>query len=413
MGGYGKRPPPSRPFALKLRSQSAFWPIEAGLIETYPSLKRDETCEVAIIGAGVTGALMAHRLSREGICCVVIDAGQIGGGSTSASTALLQYEIDEPLHRLITLRGEDHAVRAYRLCAGAIDRIGDLAAEFPGACEFRRVPSLYLASSEDDVEELEKEFTVRRAHGFDVTFLRPDEISGRFPFSAPAALWTEQAGQINPYRFAHALLAASARQGAGIYDRTEVKKYDSHARGVTLTTEAGWVIEAKKVVFATGYLTPQFLNQKIVQLKSTYAFISEPQEEHWHRDCLIWESARPYLYLRSTADGRILVGGEDEKFTNAKVRDALIDAKTEKLLSRFHGLFPETALEPAYGWAGTFGETKDGLGFIGENPELLHGYFALGYGGNGLTYSAIATDILSDLIQGRPNADAEIFRFGR
>lgn len=398
---------------MKLRSQSAFWPIQAGLIETYPSLKRDETCEVAIIGAGVTGALMAHRFSREGICCVVIDAGHIGGGSTSASTALLQYEIDEPLHRLIELRGEEHAVRAYRLCAEAIDHIGKLAEEFPGACEFRRVPSLYLASTEDDVPDLEKELAVRSAHGFDVRFLDPDDISGLFPFSAPAALWTEQAGQINPYKFAHTLLAASARQGAGIYDRTEVKKFDSHARGVTLTTENGWVIEAKKVVFATGYLTPQFLDQKIVQLKSTYAFISEPQEEHWHRDCLIWESARPYLYLRSTADGRILVGGEDEKFTNAKIRDALIDAKMENLLGRFGGMFPETDIEPAYGWAGTFGETKDGLGFIGETPEFPNGYFALGYGGNGLTYSAIATDILSDVIQGRPNPDADIFRFDR
>lgn len=243
--------------------------------------------------------------------------------------------------------------------------------------------------------------------------LRRSKISERFPFTAPAALWTHPAAEINPYRFAHALLAASVCQGAKIFDCTEVKEYDSHRRGVTLTMESGRVIESQKVVFATGYVAPQFLDQKIVRLKSTYAFISEPQEDHWHRDCLIWESARPYLYVRSTPDGRVLVGGEDENFTNAKIRDALIGAKTEKLLDRFLGMFPGMEIEPAYAWARTFGETEDGLGYIGETAEFPHGYFALGYGGNGITYSAIAADILSDLIQGRPNADADIFRFDR
>lgn len=397
---------------MKLRSQSAFWPIEAGLIETYPSLKRDETCDVAIIGAGVTGALLARRLSLEGLCCVVMDAGHIGGGSTSASTALLQYEIDEPLCRLAKKRGEQHAVRAYRLCSEAIDHLGKIAGEL-GAGEFQKVPSLFLASSEKDLPLLEEEFRLRRVHGFDVELLSSQEISSRFPFTAPGALWTEQAGQLNPYRFAHALLAESARQGTGIYDRTEVRKYDVHSRGVTLTSEAGWVIEAKKVVFATGYLTPEFLDQKIVHLKSTYALISEPQEEQWHRNCLIWETARPYLYLRLTADGRVIAGGEDEDFKNSSARDAMIGAKSDKLQKRFSKLFPDIPLEPAYAWAGTFGETDDGLGYIGETEEFPNGYFALGYGGNGLTYSVIATDILSDLILGRPNADADIFRFDR
>lgn len=397
---------------MKLRSQSAFWPIEAGLIETYPSLQRDETCDVAVIGAGVTGALLARKLSREGLSCVVVDAGHIGGGSTSASTALLQYEIDEPLCRLVKKCGEQHAVRAYRLCSEAIDHLGKISQEI-GTGDFAKVPSLFLASCEEDMTLLEEEFGLRRAHGFDVELLSSREISSRFSFSAPGALWTEQAGQLNPYRFAHALLAECALRGTGIYDRTEVRKYDVHSRGVSLTTEAGWVVEAKKVAFATGYLAPEVLDQKIVHLKSTFAFISEPQEKRWHRNCLIWETARPYLYLRLTPDGRVIVGGEDEDFKNSSARDAMIGAKSDKLQLRFSKLFPDIALEPAYAWAGTFGETDDGLGYIGETDEFPNGYFALGYGGNGLTYSAIAADILCDLIQGRPNADAEIFRFGR
>ena len=64
-------------------------------------------------------------------------------------------------------------------------------------------------------------------------------------------------------------------------------------------------------------------------------------------------------------------------------------------------------------WAGTFGETKDGLAYIGAHPRLPHAYFALGYGGNGITYSLIAAEIIRDDILGRKNPAAKIFAFGR
>ena len=150
-------------------------------------------------------------------------------------------------------------------------------------------------------------------------------------------------------------------------------------------------------------------------MKSTYALISEPLPKisEWHRQCLIWESGSPYLYLRTTAEGRVIVGGEDEDFVNAKRRDALIAQKTRTLLKKFERLFPDVLLEVAYAWAGTFGETKDGLAYIGVHPRFPHTFFALGYGGNGITFSLIAAEIIRDSFLGRRNRDAQLFRFGR
>jgi glycine/D-amino acid oxidase-like deaminating enzyme len=400
---------------MKLRSKSAFWPLEAGLLRSYPIFKRDETCQVAIVGAGVTGALVASRLAREGVSCVVVEARDIGGESTAASTALLQYEIDVPLHELIETRGEKDAVRAYRLCWDAIDTIERLAGTLASPCEFRRVPSLYLASRPEDVGGLEKEVAARNRHGFTTAMLSSGEVASRFPFKAPGALWTMQGAEINPYRFAHGLLRDAAARGARVYDRTRVTAYEAHARGVTLRAENGRVIEAERIVFATGYPVPSFLDQKIVRLKSTYAMISEPVADlsGWPGECLIWETARPYLYMRTTPGGRVLVGGEDESFVNAAARDSLIEAKSLKLQKRFAKKFPGIEIDPAYSWAGTFGETKDGLGYIGETSDFPRGFFALGYGGNGMTCSVIAAGIISDLYLGRPNADAAIFRFNR
>jgi glycine/D-amino acid oxidase-like deaminating enzyme len=168
-------------------------------------------------------------------------------------------------------------------------------------------------------------------------------------------------------------------------------------------------------VIAAGFESQIFLPGKIGRLKSTYALISEPVENFigWHRRSLIWETGLPYLYLRTTADNRIIVGGEDENFANAKRRDALISKKARTLTRKFNLLFPEIKLKIAYAWAGTFGETKDGLAYIGKNKNLPHAYFALGYGGNGITFSLIAAEIIRDDFLGRKNADAAIFRFGR
>ena len=76
-------------------------------------------------------------------------------------------------------------------------------------------------------------------------------------------------------------------------------------------------------------------------------------------------------------------------------------------------MFPRIPFEPEYVWGGTFAQTADGLAYIGESPELPHAYFALGYGGNGITFAAIAARIITDLYIGRDNSDAHIFRFGR
>ena len=70
-------------------------------------------------------------------------------------------------------------------------------------------------------------------------------------------------------------------------------------------------------------------------------------------------------------------------------------------------------LDVDFAWAGTFGETVDGLPYIGAHPEWPCCQFALGYGGNGITFSALAAGIVRDAILGRANPHADLFRFDR
>jgi glycine/D-amino acid oxidase-like deaminating enzyme len=135
---------------MDLRSGHAFWPIQNGLIHTYPPLSTDATCEVVVLGAGITGALVAHRLANEGVDVIVLDRRDVATGSTAASTALLQYEIDTPLSRLMTMIPEADAVRAYRLGLEAINQIEALVNTLGDPCGFSRHKSLQFASRRRD-----------------------------------------------------------------------------------------------------------------------------------------------------------------------------------------------------------------------------------------------------------------------
>ena len=86
---------------MDLRSGHAFWLIRNGLLNAFPAAEKDLRCDVVVVGGGITGALVAYHLAEAGINTVVLDRRDIGWGSTSASTALLQYEIDTPLRRAL------------------------------------------------------------------------------------------------------------------------------------------------------------------------------------------------------------------------------------------------------------------------------------------------------------------------
>jgi glycine/D-amino acid oxidase-like deaminating enzyme len=329
---------------------------------------------------------------------------------------LLQYEIDTHLVDLIRRRGTEHAVRAYHVCVEAIEKIEQLSKEVaPFNDAFQRTKSLYFASRAGDVRRLDEEYRTRKRHGFDVQFLTESDIGSLFSFTAPAAILSSQAAQFDPYLLTHQLLRAGIQQGLRAYDRTEAKEITLSDDGVVLQTDRGPVIMAKKIIFATGYESQQYLRKKIVDLQSTYAIVTEPLDrfDGWFERCLIWETARPYLYLRSTPDDRMMVGGADEDFQSAHLRDRIIPSKARALLRSVQEMFPALALEIAFAWAGTFGETKDGLPYIGETKEVPGAYFAGCFGGNGFVFSAVAAEILRDLYVGRMNRDAQIFRFDR
>ncbi|MES2622527.1 MAG: FAD-binding oxidoreductase, partial [Bacteroidota bacterium] len=159
-----------------------------------------------------------------------------------------------------------------------------------------------------------------------------------------------------------------------------------------------------------------FVKKKIVKLHSTYALASEQIQSQipvWNEKTLLWNTADPYLYMRLTKDNRIIIGGRDEEFYNPGKRDKLIKKKSGLLKQDFIKLFPAIDFIPEFSWTGTFGSTKDALPYIGVFSKTPHTYYALGFGGNGITFSVIAAEIICDMLAGKENKNASLFSFNR
>ncbi len=401
---------------MDLKSGYPWWLLKNGLMYDYAKLENDTQTEVLIVGSGITGALVAHFLCEAGIKCVIADKRTAGTGSTIASTAQLQYEIDTFLFELIDKVGLEHAVKAYFLCLESVYTLQEIVAKLKIDCGFEMRPSIYYASDKKGQKDLEKEFTMRRQHGLPVTYLDAKELKNDYGIDQRAALYNDHSAQVDAYKFSQEILQYHIKHsGLRVFDKTEVVKIKRHAKGIDALTQEGATISARKLVVAPGFESESFLKQKVMNLNSTYVVITEPIDKKlfWKERCLIWETARPYFYIRTTTDNRIIMGGEDEPFSNPVLRDALLEKKVQKLLKNFKSLFPGIEVIPDYYWCGTFGETQDGLPYIGEYPGQENTYYALGYGGNGITFSVIAAEIIRDLYLGKPSGKEKIFAFKR
>ena len=400
---------------MNLHSPSPYWLLRHGIINSYPSLTTDLKTEIAIMGAGISGALIANQLCRSGYKVVIVDRRHAGMGSTAASTSLLQYEIDTPLHQLIHLVGEKKAITSYHLCRQAIFDINKVCDQLKDPGLFSQKPSFQFASYKKDVTNLNKEYTLRKQAGFAVQWLDEKNILKKFGFAKPAGLLSRDGAEADAYKITHGLLKKCISKGLQVYDNTEIITVRHHKREIELIAANKKKIRAKKLIIACGYESQQYIPQKVQELQATYAVASEPfaQKNFWYRNALIWETAMPYLYLRTTSDNRLLMGGKDVLFSNPVKRDGLLTAKAKGLEQSFAKLFPGILFKTDFKWSGTFASTKDGLPYIGSISQRPNTYFALGFGGNGITFSAIAANILKDLLAGKKNKDSGIFSFDR
>lgn len=380
----------------------------------YPKLDHDMMCDCLVVGGGVGGALCAHLLSERGMSVILVEQNTIASGSTLVNTGLIQYANDKSLTSFIHTFGEEKAVQFYRACKSALEQLKELDHSL-GLKTLKSRPSLYLASKEEDVPMLREEYGNLRKHGFPAEWWDEEQIRSKFPFQKPAAIYMEGDAEIQPVDFTRGLTRHANKKGVKIFENSPVHILKFTTDGV-ICHSGPHSIKAKHVIFATGYATQKMKREPGAELTSSYAIATEPAEHFndWYEQCLIWETARPYLYMRTSPDGSIIAGGMDEPLSPAGLKEGREIQKGKDLLQLIHQMFPEkSSLKIKRAWGAVFGNTRDGLPYIGTHPDYPHCFFQEGYGGNGTVCSMLGAELIADLITGIPREDAELFALTR
>lgn len=362
---------------------------------------------------------MAEILSRT--CKVaVFDRRGPAEGSISASTALIQWEIDLPLTALARRLGDEAARRAYLRSFEAVRALGDRVVALAIDCDWVERQSLYVTGDAYGRRALKAEAAARTAAGLPSTFLTAPELRERFGVDRTGAILSQGSAAVDPVRLTRGLLNAAARNGAALHWPVEIVSLRASPHGQELTTSNGSKILARHVVFCTGYEFPEGLQTPGGRIVSTWAMATAPDHvsadriapagaPDWMADTLLWEASDPYLYARSDALGRLIVGGEDEANPSAQSEERRLAAKGRTLARKFSALTGASPPTPARVWAGAFGESVSGLPRISPFPGHPDVWAAIGFGGNGVTWAMIASQIVSAALAGYRDPDADLF----
>jgi glycine/D-amino acid oxidase-like deaminating enzyme len=408
----------------RLRSGRPLWLDQSGSSKRrYPKHRGTLETDVIIIGGGITGAICAYLFADAGIRVALIEAKEVGRGSTAASTALLMQEPDRDFSDLAARFGRPTTRQIWMALARATRDLARTLRRLKLDVDLCTCDSVYLTLDPERVAELREEYDARKAAGLHGRWMSPAVLHRKTGIRAQGAIATPGNAQVNPIRACHGFLDAAGRLGAQIFERSPARRVNASKLGVEVQTSGG-VITGQRVIIATGYATREF--RGLVgrfKMKDTFVIATRRlQQRRRSRSPMVWDTDRPYHYLRWTEDGRLLIGGEDVTHRSAKGSRKRIARATLRLLAYLAQVHPELANErPEYAWEGLFAETPDGLPYIGTHSRYPGHLFALGYGGNGMTASFLAARLLLDLYQSRDrtrpkrqtNANLFAFRRGR
>ena len=371
-----------------------FWRQSVNLPD-FPKLTQDISTEIAIVGAGMAGILTAYQLAQKGKKVSVIEARKILEGTTAHTTAKLTVEHFSPYQQLIKQHGLDKAKLYYQSQRDALTFIRSLKDKYQIEADFEDM-SNFLLTAGDMEEFLQDELKAHRQIGIPSQYHTGDQ---GMPFKTTAALEISNQAQFHPLKFLAKMIEVCHSLGVDFYEDSPVKNVDNNY----LVTDSGVKVSFEKVVVSTLYPTI-IKGDKFSQLQVERAYIISIKNNHQLPYGMFQYVDNPMVSIRHfhtdegteviLAGGNHLVGGKDhpqESYTELeKIAFKKFDSK--EITGR---------------WSAQDINTEDALPYIGHYKDNI--YIATGFNKFGMLFSVLASMMILDLIEGKPNPYEEMF----
>ena len=395
-------------------------------IDSFPDTRRpsfepfrgDKTTDVVIVGGGLSGCAAAQALAAAGRKPLLLEATRIGQGSGGRSTGLLLSEPGVPFRDLV----QRHGLRSTRIILDAWRKAAvDAAALLKRAgirCDAMPVDSVVAASFESE-RQLRKDFDARQGAGIEGTWLDAKKLEASLRTNAAAATRGRGGHVIDPYAACIGLARAAVKNRARLYEKSPVEKIEFSEKDVRVTLRGG-TITASVVIVTTGTATTLFKPlRRHFERRERYAVLTEPvpaavRKQLFSNDLVLRLDRASALQLRWTADHRLVVSGGDQDETAVARRPQVLVQRTGQLmyelLTTYHAI---SGLRPAFGWDIPYGDTADGLPYIGAHRNYPRHLFALGGNGHSVTDAFLAARVLTRAVLETSEKNDQVFGWTR
>jgi glycine/D-amino acid oxidase-like deaminating enzyme/nitrite reductase/ring-hydroxylating ferredoxin subunit len=373
---------------------------------SWPAIDSDLTADIAVIGSGIAGLSVAYEASLRGAKVAVLDRGMIGRGMTARTSAHLTSALDDFYHEFIAIRGETVAMQHFASQNAAIERIDEIRKVERIACDFARMPAYLFLAGDVTPEVLEEERKALAMVGLQGARLEASPRIRHKLSGGPCLVIPEQ-GRFHPLKYLDGLSLACAKKGVLLFANSIVTNIHEDEVGVSVKTEAGFVVKANAAVVATNspLTAPLTFHSKQAPYR-TFVFTAHVPKGVI-KDVLYWDTEDPYHYVRlhpHNGQQLLLVGGEDYK--PGTMDDA--DKRFRKLEEWARERFPEMG-EVHHRWSGQVMDTIDFAAFIGLNPGSKSIYIATGDSGQGITHGVVAGIMLPQMIENGKHRWSDIY----
>jgi glycine/D-amino acid oxidase-like deaminating enzyme len=368
-------------------------------VPAYPKQRGPMQSDVVVVGGGLTGCMTAYAFAAAGVKVVLVEAEQIGRGSSGAVNGWIAEEPGITLVALQKLIGPRDAKRVWQMWRRAALDCAALIRRLDVKCQLEPCGTVTVAVTPEEIAKLKGEQKARRDAGIDAPLLTPALVRSEVGLSAGIGIRAKDGATLDPYRASLGLAAAAAARGALVFERTPVKKTTFTRKDVTVVTSSG-SIRANRVVVATG--VPTALFKALIRhfwLRTTYFAVTDPvpaklRQQLGRRVGVLRDSANP-VHLVRWLDDRLLVSGADAETVPLQQRAKTMVQRTGQLMYELSTMYPDVSgIQPAFGWAADYALTVNGLPSLGPHRNFPHHLFALGDSSQSLTGAYLASRVL-------------------